>query len=337
MTDIPFNAAKIRYSTPHVDAIKALLRDRYVLPASLDVTFLRRGFNDSYLVHSDSEKLAVLRLSGWRARGPEDVESETDLLAFLDEAGVPVAAPIPTRDGRLFSRLELPQGERSAVLFRYAEGEEPGYHSVEAARAQGVTMARIHDAAEKYPRLNSGTYRLDLDHLLHRPLASVLALGLLDTDSAESLTELASRLSTSVTAIDALTWVSCHGDCHGGNARIAKAGPLKEQAIFFDFDDGGPGYLAYDLAVFLWAQTLRGNDYTLWHAFIKGYRGIRSINPIDFEATHLFVPIRHFWLMGNYASRTAEWGSEAVTTKWLTRQIEYMLKWEREKLVPGFL
>ncbi|UXN57851.1 phosphotransferase enzyme family protein [Phyllobacterium zundukense] len=160
-----------------------------------------------------------------------------------------------------------------------------------------------------------------------------MALGLLDIDAAKSLTDLASRLSSSVTAIDALTWVSCHGDCHGGNARIAKDGPLKGQAIFFDFDDGGPGYLAYDLAVFLWSLTLHGSGFALWHAFIEGYRSVRSINPIDFEATHLFVPIRHFWLMGNYANKTSEWGSELVTT----RQLEYMLKWEREKLVPSFL
>lgn len=40
-------------------------------------------------------------------------------------------------------------------------------------------MARIHDAAAGFPRWNSGAYRLDLHHLLHRPLASVLALGLL--------------------------------------------------------------------------------------------------------------------------------------------------------------
>jgi Ser/Thr protein kinase RdoA (MazF antagonist) len=337
MADISINAAKIQYSTPHVDTIKALLQDRYDLPAPLDVTFLRRGFNDSFEVRSGNEKLAVLRLSGSRVRGQAAVETETDLLAFLGGAGIPVAAPIQARDGRLFSRLELPQGERSAVLFRYVEGEEPGYHSAGDAKAQGVTMARIHDAANGFPRWNSGANRLDLDHLLHRPLATVLALGLLDTDAAKSLTDLASRLSSSVTAIDALTWVSCHGDCHGGNARIAKDGPLKGQAIFFDFDDGGPGYLAYDLAVFLWSLTFHGSGYAIWHAFIEGYRSVRPIDPIDFEATHLFVPIRHFWLMGNYGNQTAEWGSELVTAKWLTRQMEYMVKWERDKLVPGFL
>jgi Ser/Thr protein kinase RdoA (MazF antagonist) len=48
-----------------------------------------------------------------------------------------------------------------------------------------------------------------------------------------------------------LTWTHCHGDCHGFNARISDAG----SAAFFDFDDGGPGYLAYDLSVFLWDKA----------------------------------------------------------------------------------
>lgn len=79
------------------------------------MTFLRRGFNDSFEVRSGGQKLGVLRLSGWQ----EDVESETDFLAFLDSADVPVAAPILARSEKRFSRLELPQGPRSVVLFRY--------------------------------------------------------------------------------------------------------------------------------------------------------------------------------------------------------------------------
>ena len=337
MTDTSNNEIRIQYSTPHVAVIAALLNEHYDLPDSLEVTFLRRGFNDSFEVQIGKEKFGVLRLSGLRSRGHADVDSETDFIAFLDNAGVPVAAPVSARNGKLFTQLELPQGGRSAVLFRYAEGEVPDYHSADDAKAQGVTMARIHAASDSYPQLNSGRYRLDLEHLLHRPLDSVLALGILDTDTRKSLSDLASRLSSAVTAIDGLKCVRCHGDCHGGNARIANDGHFKGQAIFFDFDDGGPGYLAYDLAVFLWSVSLRRDGYSLWHSFIEGYRSVRPIDPIDFEATHLFVPIRHFWLMGNYASRTLEWGSELVSAKWVTRQLEYMQSWEHEKLLSRFL
>jgi hypothetical protein len=39
---------------------------------------------------------------------------------------------------------------------------------------------------------------------------------------------------------------------------------------------------------------------------------VHPISVEDLEATNLFVLIRHIWLMGEFASRRHEWGSEAV-------------------------
>ena len=55
----------------------------------------------------------------------------------------------------------------------------------------------------------------------------------------------------------------------------------------------------------------------------------------DLDAIHLFVPIRHIWLMGEYAGRIAEWGSEAVPAEWLAKQVDILQAWEDEKLSPG--
>jgi hypothetical protein len=71
--------------------------------------------------------------------------------------------------------------------------------------------------------------------------------------------------------------------------------------------------------------------------FIEGYRSIRSIAAADFDAVHLFVPIRHIWLLGEYAGRIAEWGSEAVPVEWLSKQVDLLQAWEDEKLSPGLL
>jgi Ser/Thr protein kinase RdoA (MazF antagonist) len=122
------------------------------------------------------------------------------------------------------------------------------------------------------------------------------------------------------------------------NARIATEGQHAGHAVFFDFDDGGWGYLAYDLAVFLWAHVSFGRrGHAMWQAFIDGYRSVRRIAPADLEATHFFVPIRHVWLLGEYASRIPEWGSEAVPATMLQKQLDFLLTWEREKLSPGLL
>jgi Ser/Thr protein kinase RdoA (MazF antagonist) len=178
------------------------------------------------------------------------------------------------------------------------------------------------------PRIACSFHRLDLDHLLHRPLARVLDSGIVDdADVRAGLAAIAARTAAMIATFPSLTWTYCHGDCHGFNACITAAG----EAAFFDFDDGGPGYLAYDLAVFLWAKTSFGRKlHALWDAFIDGYRSMRPIQAADFEAAHAFVIVRHIWLMGEYASRAREWGSEPV--KWIGRELDVLKGWEAERL-----
>lgn len=227
----------------------------------------------------------------------------------------------------------MPEGRRPTVLFRHAEGRNPQLDTPADARAQGVTLARIHTAAERFLDREAGRYRLDLDHLLHCPLATVTSLGAMTAQTRDAMTELASRLAAAVDAMHGLSWTRCHGDCHGSNARIATTGPKTGDAILFDFDDGGFGYLAYDLAVHLWAQvSFQRQRYAMWHAFIDGYRAVRPIKPADFEAIQLFVPIRHIWLLGEWAGRIGEWGSEAMSAAWLDRQMEFLRSWETERL-----
>jgi hypothetical protein len=71
----------------------------------------------------------------------------------------------------------------------------------------------------------------------------------------------------------------------------------------------------------------------MWFAFIEGYRSVRAIAPVDFDAVTLFVPIRHVWLMGEFAGRAAEWGTASMA--WIDQQADFLRAWEAEKLSPG--
>lgn len=301
--------------------------ERYELALPLDCRLLNRGFNDVYLLVAATGERYIFRLSHRRARGAADVETETDFLAHLDRRGVPVATPVPTRDGALFVRGQASEGMREGVLFRHLGGRAPDAASIGDARANGVTLAKLHDAAESYAAA-APLYRLDLDHLLRRPLARIHDSGVIDDAGARAdLDAIAARTARAIEMSDHLTWTHCHGDCHGFNARIVKDG----EAAFFDFDDGGPGYLAYDLAVFLWAKITFGRKlFAMWDAFIDGYRTVRPITPGDLEAAHWFVIIRHIWLMGEYASRVREWGVEPVS--WIAREVEFLKTWETERV-----
>ena len=56
----------------------------------------------------------------------------------------------------------------------------------------------------------------------------------------------------------------------------------------------------------------------------------RELPHADFEAAQLFVPIRHIWLLGEWASRIHEWGSQAVPADWIATQLDIMLAWKGE-------
>ena len=333
--DLP--SLPVLYSTPLAEAVADFVSTHYDLPGSIECKLLLRGCNDIFEVRTKDEQRFIFRISKRRPRGDADVALETEFLAYLDREGIPVAAPIPMRDGSLFTSAPFPEGQRPAVLFRYAEGRPSRARGSAAdARANGVTLARIHDVAGGFAAGDKSRSRLDCDHLLHRPLSSILAIEDLSDSVRTGLADVTARLCGTLAEWDGLSWTHCHGDCHGYNAHIALQGSHAGQAVFFDFDEGGPGYLAYDLSVFLWNCVLFGRkDHAFWHDFMGGYRSIRELSHADFEAVHLFVPIRHLWLMGEYASRIDEWGRQAVPADWIAAQLDFMLLWEKEKLAPG--
>jgi Ser/Thr protein kinase RdoA (MazF antagonist) len=319
--------------------VRTFVQASYDLPLPITCRLLRRGFNDNFQVDAADHQPFVLRISQRRARGEADVSSETAFLTHLDSADIPVAAPVAARDGQSFAVMDFPEGPRPAVLFRHLNGRTPEVDSPGDARAQGVTLARIHNAAADLVPPGPSRYTLDLDHLLHRPSALILRLDGLSDKTRSTLSELVEALANAVQVRRAdLTWTRCHGDCHGMNARIIAEGHHAGRAAFFDFDDGGPGYLAYDLAVFLWARLSFGRkEHAMWHHFIDAYRQYREITKADFEAAHIFVPIRHVWLMGEYAGRAADWGTELTPAAWIEKELAFLQEWQALRMQPQLI
>ncbi len=315
------------YSTARPEAVAKFVESRYPLAGPLRCHMLNRGLNDVYMITAATGERFVFRISQHRARGEADVQTETAFLIHLARRGTPVAAPVQTRTGKLYVFADAPEGPRECVLFFALDGRSPEPASAADARANGLTLAQVHTAAETF-RAREPLYRLDLDHLLRRPLQRIFESGIVeDAGVQDELQSIAARTADRIESHHDLTWTHCHGDCHGFNARIDSSG----KAAFFDFDDGGPGYLAYDLAVFLWAKVSFGrNLLSMWDAFVEGYKKVRPIRPADFEAAQDFLIVRHIWLMGEYASRANEYGSDQVD--WIARQNDFLARWESERL-----
>ena len=195
----------VLYSTPRAAAVADFISTHYDLPGSIECKLLYRGWNDIFEVRTKDRERFIFRISKRRARGDADVVSETAFLAYLDREGIPVAAAVPLRDGSLFTSAFFPEGQRPAVLFGHAEGRpSQARSSVADARANGVTLARMHDAAGGFAAGDKGRYRLDCDHLLHRPLSFILEIEDLSDSVRTGLVDLTGRLSSALAEWEAV-------------------------------------------------------------------------------------------------------------------------------------
>ena len=330
---LPLRPASIAQTTPTGAAVAQQVMHDYAFGDVTVCELLRIGFNHVYGLRFSDGQRAVARLSAERSRGAPNTAYEAALLAHLQAHGAAVAAPLMARDGAATTTMQLPEGPRTLMLFQHLHGEPPG-QALPDIEATGRGVALLHQAAQHYAGPAS-RYRLDLPYLLDAPLQRLCAASTMDDDLRTQFSAIAQRAATRTTALPPLTRVACHGDCHGGNNVMTDGPDGARVASFFDFDDAGPGWLAYELCVYLSALLPRKADSPLdagalerWGRYLAGYRSVRPIAPADFDAIATFVVVRQLWLLGEYASRLAVWGTQALPTKWLREHAGLLTAWE---------
>jgi Ser/Thr protein kinase RdoA (MazF antagonist) len=220
----------------------------YALGEILDCALLRRGFNHVYGLRFADGRRAVARLSAERPRGAPNTDYEAALLAHLKAAGAAVAATLRARDGVAVT-MALPEGARTLMLFEHLEGDLPG-ESLADIEATGRGLALLHEAGRDY-RGPASRYVLELPQLLGESLQRLRTAPTMDDALRTDFTAIAKRLEARIAAMPALSRVACHGDCHGSNNLMTEGPQGTRVASFFDFDDAGPGWLAYELCVYL--------------------------------------------------------------------------------------
>ncbi|HEY1750557.1 MAG TPA: phosphotransferase [Caulobacteraceae bacterium] len=329
------------YSTISAASITTVVDEQYAIGPLARCSLLRRGFNDSYAMKGADGRRYIARLSKRRFRGPANADYETELLTHLHRSGITVGAPVADRDGRLWNSHDAPEGPREFVLFERLSGREliaavrragkPDEQTLTDVQALGASLARIHVAGEGFEGPPS-LYRIEGSDLLDAPLAQIV--GVVDGDLGETATALGDKLRTRLhERAAALSIGHCHGDNHAGNTLIADAADGTLVPGWFDFDDGGPGFLAYDLATFLWSLLLRTPSGEMnedvppfWRAFIGGYRSARPIRAADLKSIGLLVAVRQIWLLGNHASLVPSIGP--FPADYFRQGLDLARKWE---------
>jgi Ser/Thr protein kinase RdoA (MazF antagonist) len=273
-----------------------------------------------------------VRISPLRAPGESNVEYEVALLAHLKRAGASVAAASPSNSGDLSIEVRAAEGARKLVVFEYVSGDEPGDNLANIALI-GEGLARIHVLGQSYSGPSS-VCPIDADHLVQRRLRRLLSFPVVDEALRDGFTRIADELARDVASRASLSQVVCHGDCHPGNVLMQRSSKDEWVASFFDFEDGGHGYLAYDLSVFLHSELV-AIDAAMptepvrdrWKHFLDGYRRVARIPEADLDAIPSFLSARHIWWMGAFAGRADDWGTQMMPLPWLRKQVERLSAW----------
>lgn len=312
----------VTYSTLSTDALAAWIEAGYELGAVAACRFLHRGLNDSYLVEAAGGR-HVLRVyrAGWRTA--DEIGYELTVLEYLARKGVPVAHPVRRRDGAAVAWLPAPEGARAAVLFIHAPGRELD-GSDEDCRCYGRAVASVHSATDDFATEHA-RFALDLDHLLTAPMAAIrpfLRHRPADLDAVETIAAAVARRIAAL-PVGEMDRGFCHGDFHGDNAHIDGV-----TVTLFDFDCCGPGWRAYDIAVFRWRWGDDEAGDRRWAAFLEGYRSVRPIGQVDLAAVPLFVIARAIWLRGLHAANTADWGRSWLNDGYWDRLLKGLREWQ---------
>ena len=281
------------------------LESRYRLAQLVGCEFIRRGFNDHYLVTTGKDRF-VFRIyfnGKYYISGADDFRFELDLLTHLSGEGVPVSSPIANVDGETLGSIASPAGARSCALFTFAEGQSYRDEPLTPGRARnlGNAVARFHDSADRF-RTSHPRYSFDLTWLADEPLR--LLGEALAAHGREGLNACLPRIDALKRQIARLPkegpgYGIIHGDLHGGNYFF----DAEDRPALFDFDHGGYGWRAYDVSV-----CLRRAPDDARNAFLAAYREIRPFSEAEVEVIPAFQQIRPLWDMGDLIAMRPAWG-----------------------------
>lgn len=328
------NNFPVTYSILSADAITRQVLSDYDIGEIAACQFFTGGFNDTYRVRTARGVTYYLRVyrCGWRTL--PDIRCELDVLNHLYRQGFPAIRPLPARDGSQYRELAAPEGARYAVVFSEASGRLISYdiEPQKVAFQYGQAVARLHNAVEDFTSPHR-RFQIDLELLIDAPLRNIAPFLAHRPNDWDYLQRFAADVRQRIVDMPTskLEQGFCHGDLQGYHANVSSNGTL----TFFDFDCGGFGYRAYDLAVFRWCSRLKEQEEVWWDPYLRGYRSARPLADLDEQAIPLFVAARYIWHMGVHTQNAVDWGCGWLDDDYFNEKLKYLRALEKDYLEEG--
>ncbi len=291
------NTFPVNYSTLDTKALLQLIIENYEVDANATITFLKRGFNDTYLITKPDGKKYIFRVYNNNRRTIGSINTELVILSMMkDNTDIGISYPIEKKTDGLIIEIKAPEGVRTGVLFSYAEGEQIRKLSTEQAYILGREAARIHNFSLTF---EGGTTGHNYDIASQFKLTLTILKPILK-DFPEQYDYLVKLQKDFInTFIDSnmeeLAYGICHGDLQAENIHFTNYNRI----TIFDFDFIGKGFLAYDIGVFIWYDH-KNKTPEIINSFLEGYQTERKLSPTELKLIPYFSTLRALFQMTLY-------------------------------------
>ncbi len=278
-----------------------IIRRHYSLGSIKYCMFIRRGFNDTYLVDTGSKKYIFrLYLNGkYYVASHDAYRFELDLVNHLHTRDVPVATAIPTQNGEHLGVMQTAHGQRAFALFNYADGIALSRDSVtnDQGYQLGVALANLHLAANSFES-QFERYKLDLKYLIDEPIR-LISEGEKSTDPKDNIKHgrrIIDKLQPIEPYIDRIKSIGTEGDKFGiihADLHLGNVHFRGNELTIFDFDHCAYGWRAYDLAI---ASGLPKKQKA---SMIEGYESKRPLSQEERDSLMDLGNLRNLWDIGD--------------------------------------
>lgn len=297
------------------DRILNILQASY--PQKFDQVSLHRDMiGYVFIVLSESNKYA---LKIYRAINSGQAMQSIGIINYLQTNGYPVAAIVPTVEGKYHINVRMAEGECIGVLYNFIDGTEPDITA--DIEKIGQQVGRLHALMAEYP---GELVRHKKPFFIDRFIGLLWEKNYPDSRIAD-LDEYGHELWQ---AMERLPAGFCHGDLHSGNMIIV---PSRDY-VLIDFDVASRSYSVIDIAT-LCDQT----DFNAFSTeaydrtkdaikrFCVGYKRELEISDSNLNAAFDFIAIRHYELI---ATIVACQGIGCISTAFLDQQYDWLMSWK---------